>query len=110
MEQKNEPAGYDLLRKRLGTLGYISQGSVVERGKGVPGGPRYQWTRTEKGKTVTVALSREQYEWMKQAIGNWREAKKILREMQVLSRRVLFETLPNAQVHNHRTDKVLGLK
>ena len=59
---------------------------------------------------MTVALSREQYEWMKQVIENWRETKKTLREMQVLSRRVLFEALPNTPVHKHRTDKGLGFE
>ncbi len=104
------PDGYAELQARLGRLGFISQGSVVERGKGIPGGPRYQWTRVEKGKTVTVALSAEQYEWMKQAIANWREAKAVLKQMQVLSRQAAFANLPNPPRRKRHSAKVLGTK
>jgi hypothetical protein len=104
------PGEYARLQARLGRLGFISQGSVVERGKGVPGGPRYQWTRVEKGKTVTVALSAEQFAWMKQAIANWREAQELLREMQVLSRKAAFGTLPNPPRRKRHSAKVLGTK
>ena len=37
------------------------------------GGPCYQWTRKVKAKTVSVALSREQYEALKEAIDNWHQ-------------------------------------
>ena len=104
------PARYAQLREKLGRLGFISQGSVVERGRDIPGGPRSQWSRVEKGKTVTVALSREQFAWMKQAITNWREAKAVLKEMQVLSRQAAFKTLPDPPRRKRLTDKVLGLK
>ena len=46
-----------------------------------------------KGKTVSVALSKEQYQALKEAIENWRELQEILRRMQALSRQVIFETL-----------------
>lgn len=52
---------YARLRARLGRLGWISHGYVQDRGPGA-GGPCYQWTRKVKAKTVSVALSREQYE------------------------------------------------
>jgi len=42
-----------------------------------------------------VALSKEQYEWLKEAIQNWRTIQATLKEMQRLSRRVLFETVKN---------------
>jgi prefoldin subunit 5 len=42
-----------------------------------------------------VALSREQYEWLRQAISNWRQAQQTLKEMQRLSREVLFATVPH---------------
>ena len=48
------------------TLGYVQ-----DRGPGA-GGPCYQWTRKERGKTVSVALSKEQFEAMREAIANWR--------------------------------------
>ena len=48
----------------LGRAHWISEGYVQDRGPGA-GGPCYQWTRKVRGKTVSVALSREQYEWLK---------------------------------------------
>jgi len=54
-------AAYEHLRTRLAKVGWISQGYVQDRGPGA-GGPCYQWTRKVKGKTVSVALSRQQYE------------------------------------------------
>src|SRR4051794_12406780 len=99
---------YARLCARLGRLGWISHGYVQDRGPGA-GGPCYQWTRKVKAKTVSVALSREQYEALKQAIGNWREAQEILRRMQALSREVIFETLPSPPRRKRLGKKVLGL-
>lgn len=100
-------AEYGRLRARLGRLGWISHGYVQDRGPGA-GGPCYQWTRKVKAKTVSVALSREQYEALRTAIDNWREAQEILKEMQALSRRVIFETLPNPPRRKRLGKKVLG--
>jgi hypothetical protein len=84
---------YARLRKRFETLGWISEGYVQDRGPGA-GGPCYQWTRKVRGKTVSVALSQEQYEWLLAAIANWREVQITLKEMQRLSREVLFTNIP----------------
>lgn len=99
---------YARLRERLGTVGWISEGYVQNRGPGA-GGPCYQWTRKVKGKTVSVALSKEQFEWLQQAIAQWREAQALLRDMQRLSRRVLFETVPHPPRRKRLGKKVLGL-
>jgi cyclopropane fatty-acyl-phospholipid synthase-like methyltransferase len=101
-------AQYARLRQQLATLGWISEGYVQNRGPGA-GGPCYQWTRKVKGKTLSVALSKEQYEWLQQAIAQWREAQELLREMQRLSRRVLFETVPHPPRRKKLVKKVLGL-
>ena len=101
-------AQYARLRARLARLDWISQGYVQDRGPGA-GGPCYQWTRKVKGKTVSVALSQEQYQWLKEAIGNWRKLQATLQEMQRLSRQVLFETLPNPKRRKRLGKKVLGL-
>jgi hypothetical protein len=98
---------YAQLRARLGRLGWISHGYVQDRGPGA-GGPCYQWTRKVKAKTVSVALSQEQYEALKQAIENWREAQEVLRQMQALSREVIFETLPSPPRRKRLGKKVLG--
>jgi|SRR5215204_4676157 len=99
---------YDRLRARLGSLGWISNGYVQDRGPGA-GGPCYQWTRKVKAKTVSVALSKEQYEALKQAIENWHELQDLLREMQALSRRFIFENLPNPPRRKRLGKRVLGL-
>jgi len=99
---------YRRLRARLGRLGWISHGYAQDRGPGA-GGPCYQWTRKVKGKTVSVALSREQYEALQRAIANWREAQQILQRMQALSREVIFRTLPGPPRRKRLGKRVLGL-
>jgi hypothetical protein len=101
-------AQYAQLQARLAQVGWISEGYVQHRGPG-PGGPCYQWTRKVRGKTVSVVLSREQYEWLGRAIANWRQTQKMLKEMQQLSRRVLFATLPHPRRRKRLSKKVLGL-
>jgi len=99
---------YARLRARLSRLGWISHGYVQDRGPGA-GGPCYQWTRKVKTKTVSVALSREQYEALKAAIENWRETKQTLQQMQVLSREAIFQTIPGPPRRKRLSKKVLGL-
>ena len=101
-------AAYDRLRVQLGQAGWISEGYVQDRGPGA-GGPCYQWTRKVKGKTVSVALSRAQYEWLREAIAQWRTVQSTLREMQRLSREVLFTTLPHPPRRKRLGKRVLGL-
>jgi hypothetical protein len=98
---------YAALAQTLVTPGWISEGYVQDRGPGA-GGPHYQWTRKSKGKTVSVALSREQYEWLKTAIANWRRLQATLKEMQRLSREELFATIPGPVRRKRLSKKVLG--
>jgi len=99
---------YARLAQQLSTTGWISEGYVQDRGPGA-GGPCYQWTRKVKGKTLSVALSKEQYEWLRSAIIQWREVQTILKEMQRLSRQVLFATVPNPPRRKRLGKKVLDL-
>jgi len=46
----------------------VALGSVLERKLPGAGGPRYQWSRRVEGKTITVALSQEQFAWASGAI------------------------------------------
>jgi len=99
---------YKQLRQQLRRIGWISEGYVQNRGPGA-GGPCYQWTRKLKAKTLSVALSRQQYLWLKQAIENWKSMKIILKQMQRLSRAELFETVPGPPRRKPLGKKVLGL-
>ena len=99
---------YGELVQQLSQTSWISEGYVQDRGPGA-GGPKFQWTRKVKGKTVSVALSQEQYEWLRAAIQNWKQTQELLREMQILSRRVLFTTLPEPRRRKRLSIKAMGL-
>jgi hypothetical protein len=101
-------AQYRQLRLRLAQVGWISEGYVQDRGPGA-GGPCYQWTRKVRGKTVSVALSREQFEWLRDAIKQWRQLQDILLQMRQLSRLVLFQTLPHPPRRKRLRKKVMGV-
>lgn len=99
---------YTRLRQQLGRVGWISQGYVQDRGPGA-GGPCYQWTRKVRGKTVSVALSKEQFTALEEAIREWRQLEEILRRMQQLTRLRIFGTLPDTRRRKPLTKKVLGV-
>ena len=99
---------FERLRTGLAQIGWISEGYVQDRGPGA-GGPCYQWTRKVRNRSLSVALSREQYEWLKQAIANWRQMQQTIKAMQRLSRQVLFATVPHPPRRKRLGKKVLGL-
>jgi hypothetical protein len=98
---------YQALLKALSGLGWISDGYAQNRGRGA-GGPCFQWTRKVKGKTVSVALSEEQFEALTKAIESWRKTKEILKRMQQLSREEIFTTLPGTKRKKPLSKRVLG--
>jgi virulence-associated protein VapD len=102
------PQAHRQLQRQLAHLGYVSQGGVFERAPGQQGS-RYVWTRKVQSKTVTVALSHEQYQWLRQAADNQRKLDKIVGQMQTLSRQILFETVPGVVRRKRLSKKVLGL-
>jgi len=101
-------AEYAKLQKQLAATEWISHGYAQHRGPGA-GGPCYQWTRKEKKKTISVALSKEQYQAMQAAILNWREVQQTLTRMEQISRLVIFGTLPDTRRRKPLTKRVLGL-
>jgi len=101
-------AEYRRLRRQVARTGWISHGYVQDRGPGA-GGPCYQWTRKERKKTVSVALSKDQYVWMKDAIDNWRQIQTTLKRMEQISRAVLFQTVPEPTRRKALNKRVLGL-
>ena len=72
-------------------------------------GSRYLWTRKVQAKTVTVALSREQYQWLRRAVANQRKLERLVAQMQRQSRQVLFGTLPGPRRRKSLSKRVLGL-
>jgi len=110
-QQKTEDwdAEYERLRARLGRIGWLALGTLIERSLPGQGGPRYQWSRRAGGKTVTVALSAEQFAWMKKAIANQREVWEILMRMQQLSAEYMLQNLPNPPRRKRLSKKRFGL-
>ena len=100
---------YRRLVRQLAQTDWISHGYVQDRGPGA-GGPCYQWTRKERRKTVSVALSKEQYLWLKKAIQNWRKVQATLLQMEQLSRALMFQTLPDPRRRKPLSKKVMGIK
>lgn len=103
------PPQYQRLRQKLSRIGWIALGSLVERDKPGQGGPRYQWSRRIGPKTVTIALSAEQFSWLKQAISNQREVWDILRELQQLTAQHALENIPGPPRRKRLSKKRLGL-
>jgi hypothetical protein len=103
------PAEYRCLQKRLSQSGWIALGTVLERNKPGGGGPRYQWSRRVEGKTITVALSKEQFLWLKAAIANQRELSKTLERMHRLTLAHMWKHLPSAARRKSLSNKTLGL-
>ena len=101
------PASYRQLQRQLTRLGYVSQGSVFKRAPGQQGS-RYVWTRKVRAKTVTVALSQEQYHWLKQAVANQRGLDRLVEQMQTFSRQILFDKVPGVVRRKHLSKRVLG--
>ena len=108
MTSKNRLRQYQRLLQQLSSTGWISEGYAQNRGPGA-GGPCFQWTRKVKGKTVSVALSEEQFKALHQAIQNWKKAKQIIKRMQQLPREEIFTTLPGTKRRKPLPKNVLGI-
>ena len=103
------PPTYRQLQRRLATAGWIALGSLIERSQPGQGGPRYQWSRRVGPKTITVALSAQQFEWLKTAIANQRQVWDTLMKMQQLTAEHMFKNLPNPSRRKRLTKKQLGI-
>jgi hypothetical protein len=102
------PPPYQRLRRKLSKVSWIALGSLVERDKPGQGGPRYQWSRRVGAKTVTVALSADQFAWLKQAISNQREVWDILQELQQITPYHALKNIPGPPRRKRLTKKRLG--
>jgi hypothetical protein len=93
----------------LGEVGWVALGSVLERKLPGQGGPRYQWSRRVKGKTITVALSAEQFAWLQAAIVNQRNVWELLSQMQRQSLEYMWKHLPSTSRRKTLSRSTLGL-
>ena len=100
---------YQRLRCSLIQIGYISQGSVVDRSKLRPPRSGYQWTRKVKGKTITVALSASEFDALAEAIANERKLNQTIRKLEQISRCILFHSRSQPGQRKPLRQKVLGL-
>src|SRR5215468_8932661 len=103
------PASYRRLLARLQHIGWVALGSVLERSLPGQGGPRYQWSRRVEGKTVTVALSPEQFAWLKAAIANQRKVESLLDQMHERTLEYMWKNLPSTARRKRLTKRILGL-
>ncbi len=101
---------YEQLRRRLSQIGYLSQGSVQDRTRRSGGGAGYQWTRKVAQKTITVSLTQEEFEQMRQAVNHYRQVRGLLRDMERLSRKIIFQRAPHPHQRKRLSAKVLGTK
>jgi hypothetical protein len=100
---------YRRLCSGLTRIGYISQGSVLDRSTLRPPRSGYQWTRKVAQKTVTISLTPEQFALLGQAVDNYRRLRQKLRKMEQLSRKIIFETAPHLARRKRLSPKVLGI-
>src|SRR5476649_1677598 len=101
-------ARYAALRQELAGIGYLCQGFIYRRPAGRPG-TRFTWSTKVDAKTVSLALSEEQADWLEQAIAQHRLLKTILSEMYRLSRQIMRLRFPDAERRKPLNKKVLRL-
>jgi hypothetical protein len=101
-------ARYAALRQELAGIGYLSHGSVHRRPAG-QSGSRFTWSTKVKAKTVSLALSEDQADWLEKAIAEHRRVKKILAEMRRLSRQIMRTQFPDTERRGPLNKKILRL-
>jgi hypothetical protein len=99
---------YEQQCRALAVVGYISQGSVQDRTTRPGGGAGYQWTRKVAQKTITVALTAEQFQQMQRAVRNYRKLRQHLKQMEKLSRKIIFLGAPHPHRRKSLSQRVLG--
>lgn len=101
-------ARYAELRQQLAGIGYLSDGSVYRRPAG-QSGTRFTWSTKVKAKTVSLALSEEQADWLEKAIAEHHRVKKLLAEMRHLSRQIMRASFSDTERRRPLNKRVLRL-
>lgn len=99
-KDSREERVYKELQSDLEELGWILNGSVMKiapRSDSVHAKTTYTWTRKIRAKTVTVALSKQQYLAFRKAIETNRKVEATLKQMRDLSEEVLLNSLPGVK-------------
>ena len=88
---------YEKYARSLTAIGPICQGTVIKRkdvrqrgGKPKTYGPYYLWTRKLEGKTLSIAITQQQYTALKEAIANQKKLDKTLAQMRSLAQEIIF--------------------
>lgn len=109
--KSNNLIAYEKLRMTLHDQPWLLQGSVMKiapRSTSPNANTTYTWTRKVQGKTVNVALSKEQYHAFKKAIEANRRLEKTLKKMRQLSEQELLNSLPGVQRKPRSKSKKTG--
>ena len=108
MSTKQLRSRYERLRRQLIPKSWICMGSAIERsyqrtasGRMKRFGPYYSWTRKIANKTVTLALTRPQFDAFQQAIRRQRKLHEIWTQLQDLSARYILTATPCVPRRKH---------
>lgn len=99
---------YAALGRELGRIGYVSHGSVYRRPAG-QSGSRFIWSSKVKNKTVSLALSEEQADWLERAIEEHRKLKTLISQMHRLSRQIMRLRFDDTERRRPLNKRVLRL-
>jgi hypothetical protein len=98
------PPAYQRLQDQLRQSAWLCQGTVVARplirrirGRKLKKGPYYLWTCKLKGRTLCVALSKNQYDLLAQAIENNRRLQKALHLLQSSTLKTVLKKVPGVR-------------
>ena len=99
---------YAALRRQFADIGYVSHGSVYRRPAG-QSGSRFIWSSKVNNKTVSLALSEPQADWLETAIEEHRKLKKLIADMHRISRQIMRLRFEDTERRKPLNKRVLRL-
>ena len=112
MKPKELKQRYDQQVQQLQPKGWICTGSAIERsysrliaGRTKQFGPYYSLTRKVNNKTVTTAITRRQYDLLRQAIRRNQQLGETLTELRELSLRFILTASHCVAKRNRKTNR-----
>ena len=104
-----ETPEYKKVGAGLENVPWIINGSVIKQASRSPsarGRSTYKWTRKVKGKTVTVSLSKEQYNAFRQAIAANKKVEDTLKKMRTISAQNILKHTPGVKKRTPRKTNI----